>query len=100
MGCRGAHRGPVWRRPVDRHSHTFALMSRPVFQLLTATILAWLASAHPAAAQRTAADSMVSAPVSSLRYEVRADRAALAARRLRVTTTFDVAGEAPVVLSL
>jgi predicted metalloprotease with PDZ domain len=38
--------------------------------------------------------------VGNLRYEVVADREAMAARRLRVTTTFDVAGAAPVLLSL
>ncbi|MDQ6635629.1 MAG: PDZ domain-containing protein [Gemmatimonadota bacterium] len=74
-------------------------MSRPVLQRLSAVILVAIGPTH-LAAQRTAADSMVSAPVTSLRYEVAADRAALASRRLRVTTTFDVAGEAPVVLSL
>jgi predicted metalloprotease with PDZ domain len=43
---------------------------------------------------------MPSAPVTGLRYEVTADRASLAARRLRVSTSFDVASESPVVLSL
>ena len=45
-------------------------------------------------------EGLVSAPVSNLRYEVRADRAAMIARRLQVTTTFDVSGPAPVLLSL
>lgn len=47
-----------------------------------------------------ATDSLVSSPVTAMRYEVTADRAAMAARRLHVTTTFDVAGTAPVLLSL
>jgi predicted metalloprotease with PDZ domain len=55
---------------------------------------------QPVAAQRASADSAVSAPVTDIRYEVIADRAALGARRLHVTTTFDVAGTAPIVLSL
>ncbi len=63
--------------------------------------LVFLAIGGPAlGAQRAPADSTTSAPVASLRYEVIADRAALAARRLRVTTSFDVEGAAPVVLSL
>lgn len=51
-------------------------------------------------AQGTSADSTTSAPVSNIHYEVRADRAALAARRLHVTTTFDVSAGGAVVLSL
>jgi predicted metalloprotease with PDZ domain len=51
-------------------------------------------------AQRPAADSALSAPVTDVRYEVRADRAAMSARRLHVTTTFDVGSTAPVLLSL
>jgi predicted metalloprotease with PDZ domain len=49
---------------------------------------------------QAAPDSTLSAPVSNLHYEVRADRAALAMRRLHVTTTFDVTGGGAVVLSL
>ncbi len=41
-----------------------------------------------------------SAPVTNVGYEISADRAALAAHRLHVTTSFDVAGTAPVLLSL
>jgi predicted metalloprotease with PDZ domain len=74
-------------------------MSRSVLPRLAAAVLVAIGPTQ-SAAQRTGADSMVSAPVTSLRYEVSADRAALAARRLRVATTFDVAGDAPVVLSL
>lgn len=51
-------------------------------------------------AQRAAVDSMTSAPVSDVRYEVTADRAALAIRRLHVTTTFTTSSTSPVVLSL
>jgi predicted metalloprotease with PDZ domain len=46
------------------------------------------------------ADSLISAPIGEVRYRVRADRAARAARRLHVTTTFTVTGTAPVLLSL
>jgi predicted metalloprotease with PDZ domain len=56
--------------------------------------------ASPANAQRPVADSSVSAPISGLRYEVTANRRALAARLLRVSTSFDVATDAPVLLSL
>ena len=63
-------------------------------------LVALLAIAQAADAQRLASDSSVSAPVTDIRYEVTADRPALAARRLHVTTSFDVTGEAPVILSL
>jgi predicted metalloprotease with PDZ domain len=53
-----------------------------------------------ASAQRGASDSTVSAPVTAMRYEVRADREALEGRRLHVTTTFDVSSGATVLLSL
>jgi predicted metalloprotease with PDZ domain len=52
--------------------------------------------AHPAGAQ----DPAVSAPITGIRYEVTADKAALAARHLGVTTSFDVAGDGVVLLSL
>ncbi len=65
-----------------------------------ALLVALALAAPPLAAQRAAADSSTSAPVTNLRYEVLADRASLEAKRLRVTTSFDVAGSAPVVLSL
>jgi predicted metalloprotease with PDZ domain len=51
-------------------------------------------------AQGSPPDSTRSAAVRNLHYEVRADRAALATRRLHVTTTFDVSGSDAVVLSL
>ena len=41
-----------------------------------------------------------SAPITGVRYEVTADRAALGAHRLHVVTTFGVSGTAPVALSL
>ncbi len=44
--------------------------------------------------------SATSAPVSDVRYEVTADRAALENRRLGVTMSFDVADNAAVLLSL
>jgi predicted metalloprotease with PDZ domain len=49
---------------------------------------------------RSAVDTLASALVTDLRYEVTADRAALAARRLHVATSFEVQGGAPVLLSL
>jgi predicted metalloprotease with PDZ domain len=54
----------------------------------------------PGAGAQGTTDSTLSAPVSNLHYEVRADRAELAMRRLHVTTTFDVSGAGAVVLSL
>jgi predicted metalloprotease with PDZ domain len=55
-------------------------------------------AAGPLRAQPSPAGT--SAPVTELRYEVRADSAAMASRQLHVTTTFEVAGRAPVLLSL
>ncbi|MDQ3996310.1 MAG: PDZ domain-containing protein [Gemmatimonadota bacterium] len=60
--------------------------------------LSLLAAAVPVAAQEPVAPR--SAPISNIRYEVTFDRAAAAARRLRVVTTFDVDGAGPVLLSL
>ena len=54
----------------------------------------------PLGAQRATVDTTTSAPVSDIRYEVIADRAALAIRRLHVTTSFTTSGASPVVLSL
>ena len=51
-------------------------------------------------AQAPSAVPLASAPVTDMRYEIRADSAAMAARRLHVTTTFQVAGRAPILLSL
>ncbi|MEO5815902.1 MAG: hypothetical protein ABIT20_11550 [Gemmatimonadaceae bacterium] len=51
-------------------------------------------------AQRAAPDSMTSAPITAIRYEVTADNPALAAQRLGVSTSFDVAGDGAVLLSL
>ncbi len=73
----------------------FRISDRRHAVALAATLLA-----APLAAQRAPADTTTSAPVSDLRYEVTADRATLATRRLQVTTTFTVNGPTPVVLSL
>ncbi|MEO6525845.1 MAG: PDZ domain-containing protein [Gemmatimonadaceae bacterium] len=53
-----------------------------------------------AGAQRASAEATASAPITEVRYEVTADRANLARRRLHVVTTFGTNGVAPVVLSL
>ena len=62
-----------------------------------AALLAMVVAA-PLSAQ--SADGPVSAPIGNVHYDVRADRAAMTSRRLHVTTTFDVSGVAPVILSL
>ena len=51
-------------------------------------------------AQRAGPDSMISAPVTGMRYEVTADHAAMTDRKLAVNTSFDVAGDGIVLLSL
>ncbi len=63
---------------------------------LPLVIAAAMLRASPSAAQEPA----VSAPITEIRYEVTADKAALEARRLVVTTSFDVAGDGVVLLSL
>jgi predicted metalloprotease with PDZ domain len=65
-----------------------------------AALLASLALPLPLGAQRSVTESLQSAPITDVRYEVTADRAALTARRLHVATTFNVASDAPVALSL
>src|SRR5690242_21678949 len=65
-----------------------------------AVLLASLVPAFPLGAQRATGEALQSAPITDVRYEVTADRAALGARRLHVATTFGVASAAPVVLSL
>jgi predicted metalloprotease with PDZ domain len=66
-----------------------------------AFVAALVLSVSPAAgAQGANADSTLSAAVSNLHYNVRAERADLAVRRLHVTTTFDVSDGGAVVLSL
>ena len=47
-----------------------------------------------------AQSSPMSAPISAMRYDVTADKAALLARQLKVTTSFDVVGADDVLLSL
>jgi predicted metalloprotease with PDZ domain len=65
---------------------------------LTAALLFSVPSASRA--QGANSDSTLSAAVSNLHYDVRAQRADLAVRRLHVTTTFDVSDGGAVVLSL
>jgi predicted metalloprotease with PDZ domain len=65
---------------------------------LTAALLLSVPSASRA--QGATSDSTLSAAVSNLHYDVRAQRADLAVRRLHVTTTFDVSDGGAVVLSL
>ena len=65
-----------------------------------AVVLASLCAIKPAAAQRATTEPAASAPITGVRYEVAADRAALGQHQLHVVTTFGVAGPAPVVLSL
>ena len=65
-----------------------------------AVLLATLIAALPAGAQRAAAGVGQSAPITGVRYEITADRAHLGQRQLKVATTFDVGGTAPVLLSL
>src|SRR4051812_28477772 len=65
-----------------------------------AVLLAASVLAVPLGAQRATPESVQSAPITDVRYEVTANRATLGARRLHVATTFGVASAAPVVLSL
>jgi predicted metalloprotease with PDZ domain len=67
---------------------------------LTGVPLALALAFSAADAQRAAPDSMISAPITAVRYEVTADRAALADRKLAVATSFDVTSDGAVVLSL
>jgi predicted metalloprotease with PDZ domain len=73
-----------------------------MFRSTAAATLLAATLAHPASglAQRAPADAVASAPITNVRYEVTADRAALAGHTLHVVTTFDVAAGAPVALSL
>jgi predicted metalloprotease with PDZ domain len=73
-------------------------MNRSHQAALPVAVLSFFAAPGTAAAQGAAAQR--SAPISNIRYEVTFDRAAAAARRLRVATTFDVDGPGPVLLSL
>ena len=67
----------------------------------TGLLVALGLAARGVGAQRpAAAAAAISAPVTAMRYEVTADKAALGARRLTVTTSFDVADDAVVLLSL
>ncbi|CAN5912427.1 PDZ domain-containing protein [soil metagenome] len=62
-----------------------------------AAAILWLASSTTLGAQAAPATS---APITAVTYTVTADRAALASRRLAVVMSFDVADNAPVLLSL
>ena len=66
-----------------------------------ATFAALLAAAPGAAGAQTgpAADSSVSAPIRDVAYELTFDSATAASRVVRVAMTFDVTGEAPVLLA-
>src|SRR5215207_6425291 len=64
-----------------------------------AALLASLCVTLPVGAQRTQ-EVAQSAPITGVRYEITADRAALGQHNLHVVTTFSVAGTAPVLLSL
>jgi predicted metalloprotease with PDZ domain len=64
-----------------------------------ATLLA-LAAAPLPAQRPTPSGAAISAPITGIRYEVTANKAALEARRLSVSTSFDVAGNGDVLLSL
>jgi predicted metalloprotease with PDZ domain len=65
------------------------------FAALRTTVLLACAASNLGAQQPA-----TSAPISAMRYEVTADKDALATRRLHVTTSFDVADDAIVLLSL
>jgi predicted metalloprotease with PDZ domain len=65
-----------------------------------AALLASLWASLPAGAQRASTDAAASAPITGVHYEITANRATLGQRQLHVATTFDVAGTAPVLLSL
>ncbi len=73
-------------------------MTRTVLSALT--ILTVVASQAQSQRASPAAAPPRSAPLSNLRYQVTFDSAAAAARTLKVSLTFDVAGPGPVLLSL
>jgi len=75
-------------------------MSPPLSFVGRAVLLAFLVPALPLGAQRSLTEGLQSAPITDVRYEITADRAALGARKLHVATTFGVTSAAPVVLSL
>jgi predicted metalloprotease with PDZ domain len=69
--------------------------------VLGATSVALLMAATTASAQRTTAPAApVSAPITNVRYAVTFDRATAAQRSLRISMTFSVATNDPVLLSL
>lgn len=69
----------------------------PVGHLLSSLTICTLAAASAARAQTPGPES---APITNVRYEVRADSAAVTSRHLGVTMTFHVASAAPVALAL
>jgi len=75
-------------------------MSPPLSFVGRAVLLAFLVPALPLGAQRSLTEGLQSAPITDVRYEITADRAALGARKLHVATTFGVTSATPVVLSL
>ena len=78
--------------------HQYSSTSRLGCRVLVA--LALCLGTVPSVRAQGSADSTLSAPITNLHYDVSADRAALAMRRLHVTTTFEVPGPGAVVLSL
>ena len=79
----------------------------PLFAMSTSSLMraglpvAFALATRGVGAQPPAASAApVSAPVTAMHYEVTADKAALGARRLSVATSFDVADDAVVLLSL
>ena len=78
--------------------HQYSSTSRLGCRVLVA--LALCLGTAPSVRAQGSADSTLSPPITNLHYDVSADRAALAMRRLHVTTTFEVPGPGAVVLSL
>jgi predicted metalloprotease with PDZ domain len=66
---------------------------------LSSLLFLALIGAVPASGAQTAGSAPRSAPVANLRYEVAFDSATAAARTIKVTVAFDVAGPGPVLLS-
>ena len=75
------------------HARVFAMHTfRP--------LVAILAVASSTATAQMAPTPLRSADITNIRYDVHFDRATAEQRRVEVTTTFDVAGPEPVILSL
>lgn len=82
-----------WYRPAARCAATLLLAA-------SASSMQGQAPGRQQAPPEPAMTSMQSVPVSDLRYEVRFDRETATSRRFRVTTTMNVDGTGPVLLSL